>query len=432
MILNLINGKIWQGGLKNANLQICDGKIIKIGKNLPPADKEIDINGKIIFPGFIDCHVHFRDFEQNYKEDWQTGSQAAAIGGITTVLDMPNNQPPMLTINDLINKHKLASTKSVVNYGFHFGSSEENLEEIKALVYHQKMSALQERPSIDSGLPVALANSLLVSKLTSCVVSVKVYMNETTGKLKIDNHKVLQKIFNFCPLITAHAEANKVKEAVRLISKTPNKLYLCHISTKKEIEYLKKNKIKGKIFVEVTPHHLFLTNNDDKNSFTKMKPLLKSKTDQDALWQAVNKGLVDTISTDHAPHTIKDKKYDNPPFGVPGVETMMPLLFNAYHSGKISLEKIVKLCSSNPAKIFDLKNKGQIKVGFDADLTIVDLNLVKKIIATELRTKCGWSPFENWELKGWPVMTIVNGVIVFDKDQNFVSVGDKDKNNMTQ
>jgi dihydroorotate dehydrogenase (NAD+) catalytic subunit len=206
---------------------------------------------------------------------------------------------------------------------------------------------------------------------------------------------------------------------------------LCHISTAKEIDYIRKNpnslKLRetGKLFVEVTPHHLFLTNKDE-NNFVNMKPSLKTKEDQKSLWKAINDGIVDTIATDHAPHTKGEKLSQNSPFGVPGVETMLPLLFDAYNKKKISLKKIIDLICKNTVKIFGIKNKGEIIVGNDADLTILDLNLFKKVDENKLHTKCSWSPFANWELKGWPIMTIVNGNIVFDRGKIFDNVKGKE------
>ena len=258
-------------------------------------------------------------------------------------------------------------------------------------------------------------------------------MNLSTGRMLIKDDLILENIWQSARMVIAHAEGNMVKKAVELSKKTNKDLYLCHISAKEEIEYLKEHptplKLRGagKLFIEVTPHHLFLTDKNTDN-FIKMKPSLKTKQDQKALWQAIKNDLVDTIATDHAPHTKEEKKQTEPFFGVPGEETMMPLLLDAYNKKKISLGKIVKLCSYNPARIFGIKNKGGIKIGNDADLTIIDLKLTKKVDEKKLFTKCGWSPFAGWKLKGWPVMTIVNGNIVFDKEKIFDSVKGKEVN----
>lgn len=366
------------------DILIEEGKIKKIGENISYDNKIIDIKENHVLPGLIDPHVHFRDCELAYKEDYLTGSMAASSGGVTTVLDMPNTIPSTITI-DLLNEKRKLAEKSIVNYGFHFGAAVDNINEIRK------------------------------AQELSCVASIKLFMNLSTGKLMVEDNEKLKEIFKNSKLITVHAEDDKVKEAYELIKRTNNKLYCCHISTKEEIDFLKTIK-NDNIFVEVTPHHLFLTKDDDKSNFTKMKPSLKTEEDQNALWNAINEGIIDTIGSDHAPHTIEEKKKEIV-YGVPGVETLLPLMLDAYNQNKISLGKIIELTSENPAKIFGIKNKGKIKEGYDADLVVVDLDLEKEVKNEELFTKCKWSPFNGWKLKGWPVMTIVNGNIVFENGE---------------
>ena len=185
---------------------------------------------------------------------------------------------------------------------------------------------------------------------------------------------------------------------------------------KKGIEMIRRYKESKKdIYVEVTPHHLFLTKDDEKNAFFLMKPELKTKQDQDALWKAIDEGIVDRIATDHAPHTKDEKNSENPPYGIPGLETMLPLLLDAVNNGKLSLNKLVELTVENPVKMLNIKNKGKIKQGFDADLTVVDMNKEKAVKNEELFTKCRWSPWNGKTLRGWPITTIVNGNIVFEQ-----------------
>ncbi len=398
MKTNLVGGYVWMEGLKKINIQIKDGKIFDINKKLSYANRTINLNGKVILPGIIDSHVHFRDFLDSYKEDWQSGSKAAVTGGITTVLDMPNNNPPMLLLDDLKNKRKISSEKSLVNYGFYFGSSMDNIDAIQTV---------------------------------KNVAATKVFMNLSTGKMMIEDDYTLLEIWKNSRMVAVHAEGEMVKKAINLTKITGTCLYLCHISSKNEIDYIRNNSIAqrlrkaGKLFVEVTPHHLFLTQKDE-NNFVKMKPSLKTKEDQKALWQAIDEGIVDTIGTDHAPHTREEKTKDDSPFGVPGVETMLPLLLDAYNKKKISLNKIIDLICKNSVKIFGIKNKGEVKIGNDADLTIIDLNLIKKVNNQKLYTKCGWSPFVDKKLKGWPIMTIVNGNVVFDRGRIFDKVKGKE------
>ena len=377
------NGKIYRNGaLVRKNIFIKNNKIRKITNQELKSDKVIDAKNKIIIPGLIDGHVHFREPGQTHKEDFLTGSMAAAAGGITTILDMPNTNPPTTNLQRLDEKRKLAK-KSIVNYGFHFGSTNDNIAEIEKV---------------------------------KGVASVKVYMDRTTGDLILSNEKVLKKIFSSNKTIAVHGENENILKALEFIQHANNHVHFCHVSSKEELHYAKRKKIKNKVSVEVCPHHLFLTAKDlnTLQSFGEMKPGLKAKQDQKTLWEGIHNGKVDTIATDHAPHTKEEKNEMNYPFGVPGCETMLPLLLNALNDKKITLEKIIQLCCENPAKIFKIKNKGSIKESLDADLTIIDLNLEKEVKNNELFTKCKWSPFDGWKLKGWPVVTIVDGNIVYD------------------
>lgn len=365
------------------NIFIKNGKIASITAKKPKADKEIDAKNNYVLPGIIDPHVHFREPGLVHKEDLFTGSVAAAAGGITTFLDMPNTKPPTITAELLKQKRNLAA-KSVVNYGFHFGAAVDNLDEIM--------------------------------KVRNMVASTKLFMNISTGKMMIEDRNLIEDVFEVSRIVSVHAEKEKVAEAVAYAKKTKTKLYLCHISLKDEIDFLRKVK-NSRIFVEVTPHHLFLTKADVKKlkSFAEMKPSLKTKKDQNSLWKAIDDGIVDTIGTDHAPHTKQEKKKKDYPSGVPGCETALALMLNAVNKGKISLPQVVKLMCCNPAKIFRIKNKGKIQIGYDADLVIVDMNKKKKVQNKNLFTKCKWSPFNGKILKGWPIVTIVGGNVVFDE-----------------
>lgn len=381
-MLLIKNAKLISNGIEVVkNILIDKGKIAKIGSGLMIADEIIDAEKNFVIPGMIDCHVHFRGPGTEHKEDWKTGSYAAAKGGVTTVLDMPN-VPPILSSGDLEKLKRKQAKESVVNYGFHFGcSSEDNTPEIRK---------------------------------AGNVASTKVYMNNTTGNLLIEDLDLIEKIFRASRMVSTHAEQKQVEEAVEIAKKTGKRLYLCHLSLKSEIDFLKKNKTPN-IFCEVTPHHLFLTEDDfkKKKGFAKMLPTLKTKKDQKALWDAIDYGLIDTIGTDHAPHTVEEKKAKKFPAGVPGVETALPLLLDAVNKGRLTITKLVEMTSRNPADIFNIENKGQIKIGYDADLVIVDMNLKKKVKNSELFTKCRWSPFEGKILKGWPITTIVNGKVVY-------------------
>lgn len=379
-----------KGELITVTVTIQDHKIIKIEQS--PVEEQlasgeiIDAQGKLLLPGLIDSHVHFREPGFTHKEDFLTGSMAAAAGGVTTVIDMPNTKPNTLTIDILDEKRGLAK-KSIVNYGFHFGSSENNIQNI--------------------GL----------AKDISCVASTKIFMNLSTGKMLIKDRTTMQSIFRNSRMVTVHAEQEKVDLALQLHKETDTPVYFCHLSLKDEIEKIRKAKAEGAlIFAEACPHHLFMTSGhfNSLRGLAMMKPSLKEVEDKSALWKALDDGTIDVIGTDHAPHTQEEKQKRIPPFGCPGLETMLPLLLDAMHKGRISLQRIVNLCCETPAKIFGLSQKGKIAVGYDADLILVDLEKEKIVENENLFTKCNWSPFNHWRLKGWPVMTFVNGQKVFD------------------
>src|SRR3989338_7358280 len=385
MALVLKNCRILRlGKLVSSDVLIDGDKISKTGK-IEKVDKVIDCKGNILLPGLIDSHVHMREPGLEYKEGFVSGSKAALKGGVTTFLDMPNTKPPTITVKALEEKRKLAR-KSYVNYGFHFGSTLDNLDEIKK---------------------------------AKNIAGVKLYLNETMGNLRIDNIDVVKEAIKISRISCFHAEGKNVETVLRLYRKyrhNSNKIYFCHISRKSEIEMLKNKDA----YVEVTPHHLFLTDKDAKRlkGFGLMKPTLGKKSDQAALWSAIRKGIVNTIATDHAPHTIEEKKSDKPPFGVPGIETMLPLLLDAVNKKRLKLADIQRLCCENPADIFKIKNKGRIQAGYDADLVLIDLKKKTKISNGAIISKCGWSPWDGKILNGSVEMAIVNGMVGY-KDGGF-------------
>ncbi len=377
-----------------------NGKIEQIENNINVYTynniKIHDANFNLVMPGIIDAHVHMRDPGLTHKEDFFSGSKACAKGGVTTFIDMPNTIPNTITEEILAEKRKNSFDKSFVDYGFHFGGSKND-------------------------------NSEEILKVKDSVASTKIFLNMSTGDMLIDNNKIIENIFSASKIISVHAEEEKVEVAIEFAKKTNTPLYLCHLSKKSEVELLRKAKAEGlKIFGEVAPHHLFLTV-DNKNSseenkmLLNMKPDLKTQEDCDALWAGIIDGTIDTIGTDHAPHLLEEKM-SKITFGIPGVENSLELMLTAFHSGKVSLHKLIKIMAENPAEIFGIKNKGKIKVGFDGDLVIVDLNKMYTIDNKNVISKCGWTPYANFKTGGKVLTTIVRGNIVYDNDKFFVPV----------
>ncbi|MFA6708098.1 MAG: dihydroorotase family protein [Fusobacterium sp.] len=341
-------------------------------------------NGKYALPGIIDPHTHMRDPGLTYKEDFTTGSMACAKGGITTFLDMPNTIPNVITKEELLKKKENSKNRSFVDYAFYFGGSK-------------------------------LDNSNEVKKTINISVATKIFMNVSTGNMLVEDEKVLKNIFENSKLVAVHAEGKMVKKAIEISEKTNTPLYLCHLSTEEEIEYLREAKEKKlKVYGEVTPHHLFLNKENLKdNPLLVMKPQLKTKADNNALWKAINEGIIDTIGTDHAPHTLEEKK-ENTIYGIPGVENSLELMLQAVKEKKLDIETLKRLMSENPSKIFNLKGKGSLEIGYDADILLVDLNINEKIDKKNIISKCNWTPYEDFNKGGNIITTIVRGNIVYN------------------
>ena len=384
---------------------LINGKIIeKISENIEEKQylnkenvKIIDVERKLIMPGVIDVHTHMREPGVTYKEDFETGSKACAKAGITTFYDMPNTVPTTTTLENLLNKKELAGKKSIVNFGIHFGGSKNNnISEIREVLAKKEVN------------------------------TVKIFMNVTTGEMLIEDDEILKGVFQNSGLVLVHAENEMIDKAIELNQKYGKGLYVCHIPSaeelKKVIEAKKDSSLNNEmhpIYAEVTPHHLFLNEEIRESSernkmLLRMKPELRKKSDNEFLWKAVNEGLIDTIGTDHAPHLIEEK-LEKVTFGMPGVETSLALMLNAYNEGRIELSAIQKLMCENPAKIMKIAGRGKLKEGYYADVIVVDTE--KEWIAgvdDTLESKCGWTPYENWKLKGKNIMTVVNGEIIYE------------------
>ena len=407
-MLYLKDGKDVHGN--KIELLILDDKIDKISegfseeeiKNIDENEKLeiIDLKGKTVMPGVIDVHTHMREPGITAKEDFATGSRACAKAGVTTFYDMPNTIPTTTTLEALRDKKKLASGKSIVNYGFHFGGSRNNnIDEIKKVLEAKEANI------------------------------VKIFMNVTTGEMLIEDEDILKNVFKNSKLVLVHAENEMIDKAVEYNKNYGNGLYVCHIPSKEELKKVleaKKNSElnteKHPVYAEVTPHHLFLNeeireSTDRNKMLLRMKPELRTKKDNEFLWEALNNGEVDTIGTDHAPHLISEK-LEKITFGMPGVETSLALMLNAYNEGKVKLEMIQKLMSENPARIMKISKRGKLEEGYYADVIAVDLDK-EWIVGVDdtIESKCGWTPYENWKLKGKNVLTIVNGKVVYQTNK---------------
>lgn len=377
------------------------------------ADEVIDAAGLHVLPGVIDDQVHFREPGGTHKEDIETASRACAKGGVTTFLEMPNTNPATINQQRLNEKLELARRKSLVNYGFYIGATTANLADL--------MDA-ERTPGI------------------------KIFIGSSTGDLLVDEQETLERVFEQTTLpICAHCEDETTvrtnaaqlagcrdvsvhseirdhhaaviatRRAVELSHRHKHRFHVLHVSTADELELLVDHR--NLVTAEVCPHHLFFNVDDYAllGTLAQMNPSLKTKRDNQALWHALSQGTIQVIATDHAPHTLKEKQaeYPDSPSGIPAVENSLALMLDQVNRGNCTLQQIVHWMSEAPARVWDIVNKGQIRVGFDADLVLVNLQQQQTIRNENQVTKCGWSPWHGTTLRGWPVGTAVMGHVVF-------------------
>jgi dihydroorotase len=421
MTLKIAGARIFlpDGTWLDGEVLVRDGKIAEIGTTIATtADRVIDGTGLTLLPGAIDPQVHFREPGLEHKEDLNTASRACARGGITSFLEMPNTNPLTITQERLDDKLQRAAAKSLVNYGFFIGATADNL------------------PDLRDANPVC---------------GIKIFMGSAHGDLLVDTASKIEPIFaQGSRLIAVHAEdqarinqrkqefagitdprihseiqdnqaaINATRLALELSHKYQRRLHILHLSTAEEVELLRTDKPSW-VSAEVTPQHLLLNTDayGEIGTLAQMNPPLRSKHDNEVLWAGLLDGTLDFIATDHAPHTLEEKGrgYPNTPSGMPGVETSLPLMLTQAMAGKCSIAQVVNWMSTAVAKAFQIPNKGQIAVGFDADLILVDLQNYHPVTRDRLETKCGWSPFEGWNLTGYPVYTIVNGELALDRGE---------------
>ena len=401
--------------LKKVDLAISDSKIQEIGdlKNLK-GKNEINAEELLVLPGVIDTQVHFREPGSTEAEDLNSGSRAAILGGVTSVFEMPNTNPPTSSEKEFLNKLDLAKNRMFCNYAFYFGATPENYSDLRNL-----------------------------KSLEGCC-GIKLFVGSSTGNLLVKNEEDIEKVFlNSSKIVSVHSEDEDIlnlrkkmieegnvkthpvwrneesaisstRKIVKISERLNKQAHILHVTTKEEVDFLSQHK--GNITFEITPQHLTLVSPecyDVLGTYAQMNPPIREKDHQKRLWYAVKNNFVDVIGSDHAPHLKidKDKKYPLSPSGMPGVQTLVPIMLDHVNKKKLTIEQFVRLVSENPAKIFNIKNKGFIKKGYEADLTIVDMDKVVKIDNDKIESKCKWSPFHGVEVKGFPVITIVNGEI---------------------
>lgn len=404
-------------GLVDGDLQILDGKIHAVGEVKEELGERIDATGLVIMPGVIDPQVHFRDPGLTHKEDLHSGSMAAAAGGVTSFLEMPNTVPNTTTEEAMAKKKARAAEVSVVNYNFFIGATDKNLEVLNSV------------PN---------------------VCGIKIFMGSSTGDLLVDEQAALERIFGHGRrLIAVHAEdETRLKErkaafahrtdveahpelrdaeaaliaskrAIALSEKYDRRLHILHVSTGDEVQLVReRGKGGGRLSLETLPQYLLL---DAKEAYARlgtraqMNPPVRFGPHREALWAGLRDGTIDCIATDHAPHTPEEKArpFGKAPSGMPGVSTSLPLMLDAAHRGLCSLQEVFRWMCAAPAQLYKMKGKGSLSVGADADLAIVDLKRTQTVEDRGIFSRAGYSPYEGMKLTGWPVMTLVHGQAVY-------------------
>lgn len=401
---------------------IRDGRIVAIGDLGGAAAAEVfDAAGLHVLPGLIDTQVHFREPGLEHKEDLATGTAGAALGGIVAVCEMPNTKPSTLTAADLADKLARAKGRAWTDHAFFIGAAAENAERLEEL-----------------------------ERLPGCV-GVKVFMGSSTGSLLVGDDATLGRVLAHGRRRAAiHAEdeerlrtrrgliaagsspalhpvwrdeetaLNATRRLIGLARAAHRRVHVLHVTTAEEMAFLAAHK--DLATVEATPQHLILAAPEcyeRLGTLAQMNPPIRDGRHRTALWRAIDDGTVDVLGSDHAPHTLdeKAKPYPESPSGLPGVQTMVPLMLNEVAQGRLSLERLVDLLASGPARIYGIVGKGRIALGYDGDLTLVDLKAKRTITNAWIKSRCGYTPFDGMGVTGWPVAIILKGRIVMRDDQ---------------
>ena len=411
-------------GSAAADIGVADGRIAAVGAlRAADAAERIDARGLHVLPGVIDSQVHFREPGGEHKEDLESGTRAAALGGVACVFEMPNTDPPTISAAALADKCARAEGRAWTDFAFFVGACAENVDDLAAL-----------------------------ERLPGCC-GVKLFMGSSTGSLLVPDDALLERalqagarrmavhaedeprlverrsIAAAAADVAAHPEWRDVETArraterlMRFALSTERPVHVLHVTTAEEMEMLAAKPVWAS--VECTPQHLTLAAPDcyeRLGSFAQMNPPVRGAGHRDALWRGVASGVVDVIGSDHAPHTRAEKArpYPDSPSGMPGVQTLLPVMLDHVAAGRLTVERLVDLVAEAPARLYRVRGKGRIAPGFDADLTLVDLGKTRVIEESWLASRCGWSPFAGVEVTGWPRATVVRGRIVMREDRLF-------------
>jgi len=408
-------------GRGQADVGVRAGKIVEIGDlSQASAGEVFDATGLTVLPGVIDTQVHFREPGLEWKEDLETGSRAAALGGVVAVFEMPNTEPTTTDADALADKLARAKGRMHTDHAFYVGGTHENA---------QFLGELERLPGC-CGIKVfmgASTGSLLVQD-DEGIEQVLRHVNRRAAFHSEDEYRLAERR----PLArtgdwTSHEEVRDAESAlesthrlVRIAKALGKRIHVLHVTTREEIEFLAGHKDVAS--VEVTPQHLTLTAPEAYErlkGYAQMNPPIRNAYHQAGLWHGIAAGIADVLGSDHAPHTKEEKArpYPASPSGMPGVQTLVPVMLTHVNEGRLSLERFVDLTSHGANRLFGMADKGRLAVGYDADITVVDMNARRTIRHEDMATRVGWTPFDGFEAKGWPVATIIRGTVVMREDE---------------
>jgi len=400
-----------------ADVGVIDGKIAFIGDlSQASAGEVFDATGLTVLPGVIDTQVHFREPGLEWKEDLETGSRAAALGGVVAVFEMPNTNPNTTDPDTMADKLARAKDRMWTDHAFYVGGTHENADYLAELERLPGCCGVKVFMGASTG-DLLIADDEGVRKVLSNVRRRATFHSE--DEYRLVDRRGLARTGDW----TSHPEVRDAESAIRstrrlvgLAKETGARIHVLHVTTKDEMEYLRFHK--DVATVEITPQHLTLVGPEAYErlgSYAQMNPPIRSQEHVDALWLwGMQQGVADVLGSDHAPHTKEEKAkpYPASPSGMPGVQTLVPLMLTHVANGRLSLERFIDLTSAGAQRVFGTANKGRMAVSYDADLTIVDLKAKRTITHDQQATRCGWTPFDGVEATGWPMATIVRGRVV--------------------
>ncbi len=402
-------------GIGEADVGVIGGRIAAIGALDPRRAAEVfDARGLHVLPGVIDSHVHFREPGGEHKEDLATGSAAAVLGGVTAVFDMPNTSPSVTGVADLARKCRAAKGRVWCDIAFFVGATADNVEELARLEQEPACAGVKLFMGSSTGSLLVEDDATLAAVLGNGSRRLMVHA-EDEARLRARKGMLSAEPASHADWRDAETAAQAVRRLLAFARGQGRRVHVAHASTADEMTLLAQ--ARDIATVEVTPHHLTLTAPDAYRRLgtrAVVNPPVRDAAHVAALWEAVRSGLVDTLGSDHAPHTIEEKAKGFPgaPSGMPGVQTLVPLMLDHVNAGRLSLQRFVDLASAGPARVFGIAGKGRIAQGYDADFTIVDLAASRTIADHWIASRCGWTPYAGMTVKGWPVATVIRGRVV--------------------